>query len=373
MKVRPMRNCNITASLALLAALAPVAATGTTASFSVVAQIADSPVIGAVRNATLYGTTTAGGASDHGSLFSLTTSGTYTLLHSFTGGADGNYPNGGLVSNSASTVFGTTRGGADGYGTLWSFAARTLTTLHTFASNTDLAIPLQGPELLRAALYGSTATGAPNNNGGIFRLEPNGDYKILYNFLSGTDGHCPYSGIAVDSTGTIYGTTVGMGYGGNPTGSVWKLSQSGKLTTIYVFKDASDGEWPDQAPVLDAAGNLYGTTHMRSGASFAGAVWSISKAGRFSVLHDFNASTDGFAPNSPLVRNTNGKLYGSTSSNGPGGYGTVFQITPSGSFTVIHSFANGTDGATPTGNLAHDAAGSIYGGTQSGQVFRIVP
>jgi uncharacterized repeat protein (TIGR03803 family) len=369
-----MRNSNITGSLALLAALTPVAATGATPAFSVLAKMPSSPVIGVALNATLYGTTAGGGASSHGSLFSLTTGGTYTLLHSFSGGADGNYPNGGLVTNTASTVFGTTRSGADGYGTLWSFAGGVLTTLHSFASNTDLAIPLQGPELnAHGVLFGSAATGTANNNGGIFQLKPNGDYKILYGFLSGKDGHCPYSGIAVDKIATTYGTTIGMGYGGNPNGSVWQLSKAGKLTTIYLFQDGADGEWPDQAPVMDKAGNVYGTTHVQNGSNFAGAIWRINSTGTFTVLHDLTASTDGFAPNSPLVLNTDSKLYGSTSSGGPGGYGTVFQVTPSGKFTIMHGFANGTDGASPTGNLANDSSGAIYGGTQSGQVFKIVP
>jgi uncharacterized repeat protein (TIGR03803 family) len=369
-----MHYFNNSSALAVLAVFVPLAATATTPSFSIVATLPGSPVIGAERNATLFGTTTGGGASSHGSLFSLTTSGSYTLLYSFSGGADGNYPNGGLVTNAASTIFGTTRSGADGYGTLWSFTGGVLTTLHSFASNTDLAIPLQGPELNpNGVLFGSAASGAPNNNGGIFRLDPKGNYTILYNFLSSTDGHCPYSGIAVDKVSTVYGTTIGMGYGGNPNGSVWKLSKGDKLTTIYRFKDRVDGEWPDQAPVMDQAGNVYGTTHVQSGSNFAGAIWRISSPRDFSVLHELDASTDGFAPNSPLVLNTDGNLYGTTSSGGSGGYGTVFEITPSGTFTVLHSFTNGTDGGTPTGNLVNDASGSIYGGTQSGQVFKIVP
>jgi uncharacterized repeat protein (TIGR03803 family) len=86
-----------------------------------------------------------------------------------------------------------------------------------------------------------------------------------------------------------------------------------------------------------------------------------------------NGNTDGFAPNSPLLLNTDGKLYGTTSAGGPDNDGTVFSITKSGAFAVIHSFSNSGDGAQPTGNLVRTSTGVIYGGTAYGTVFQITP
>ena len=125
--------------------------------------------------------------------------------------------------------------------------------------------------------------------------------------------------------------------------------------------------------MLDKAGNLYGTTATGSTSNFAGALWVVDTAGAFSVLHEFVASTDGSSPSSPLLLNTDGNLYSTTSGGGAHGYGTVFKFTPSGKFTVLHSFANTGDGAVPQGGLVHDSKGAIYGGTEYGPVFKIVP
>jgi uncharacterized repeat protein (TIGR03803 family) len=249
-----------------------------------------------------------------------------------------------------------------------------MSTPHAFGASGDGVEPLQGPAIgPHAALFGTTSMGDANTNGIIFREARTNTYKQLYNFQSGPDGHCPFSGVAVSASGVIYGTTVGYGYGGNPTGSVYKFTPSGGVTTLYVFQDTNDGEWPDQAPVVDAKNNIYGTTYIQNGANFAGAIWTISASGKFSVLYDLNGATDGFGPNSPLILNTDGNFYGTTSSGGADNYGTVFSITPTGTFTLLHSFTNTGDGAQPTGNLVHDAAGAIYGGTAYGTAFKIVP
>jgi uncharacterized repeat protein (TIGR03803 family) len=356
----------------LLAALLPFAAHAAP-HFSVIATVSGGPQIGAVKDGILYGTVAYNGA---GTLFSLTTKGTYTLLHSFNAATDGSTPNARLAIVHGSDVYGTASGGGTySGGTLWEYSAKgIMSTPHAFGASGDGVEPLQGPALgLHATLLGTTSMGDDNANGIIFRESRSNTYKQLYNFQSGPDGHCPFSGVTVSASGVIYGTTVGYGYGGNPTGSVYEYTPAGVLTTLYAFLDTNDGEWPDQAPVVDAKNRIFGTTHMQSGANFAGAIWTISAAGQFSVLHDLNGTTDGFAPNSPLIVNTDGNLYGTTSSGGADNYGTVFSITPTGKFTLLHSFTNSGDGAQPTGNLVHDAAGAIYGGTAYGTVFKIVP
>ena len=341
--------------------------------FSVLTTVPDGPAIGAIRHGTLYGTTLYGG-NGNGTVFSISPANEYSLLHSFDG-TDGSAPNAMLGLDKAGEIVGTaSNGGADESGTLWKVTSdSTFTLLHSFGADTDGAHPLQGPVVDKTGtVFGTTAMGAIDTNGNVFRATTKGRYKTLYDFLSGTDGHCPFSGLARDASGTLYGTTVGLGFGGNPLGSVWKL-EGGVLTTLYAFQDGTDGEWPMQAPVLDSSGNLYGTTEYQNGALFAGAIWKIDTKGHFSVLHDFNQAKDGGEPNSPLIVDTDGKLYGTTYTGGTGGYGTVYQVTPSGHLTVEHAFTSGADGATPTGNLVHDGTGAIYGGTQSNQVFKIVP
>jgi uncharacterized repeat protein (TIGR03803 family) len=114
-----------------------------------------------------------------------------------------------------------------------------------------------------------------------------------------------------------------------------------------------------------------------AGTGYAGAVWKIDTTGKFAVFYKFTGKADGFGPNGPLVLNTDGNFYGTTESGGgttaKPGYGTLFRITPAGVFTVLHTFSGGTDGYGPTGTLAHDRAGAIYGGTSGGTVYKYVP
>jgi uncharacterized repeat protein (TIGR03803 family) len=346
------------------------------ASFKVVATIPGGPQIGAFKAGMLYGTIAYTG---NGVLFSIGANGThYTVLHNFNGSTDGSAPTPQLALGAGGSIYGTaTNGGAASLGTVWEYSPTAgMTTPHAFGTGVaqDGTFPLQG--LARGpggAFYGSTSQGAIGGSGNIFKVTQAGRYTVLYKFLSGADGHCPFSGVFMAADGTLYGTVVGRGFGGNPNGSVWKFTRAGGLQTLYIFQNANDGEWPDQAPVVDKAGNIYGTTHVQNSNNFAGAIWTISAAGQFSVLHDFVADTDGYGPNSPLLLNANGKLYGTTGAGGRHGYGTVFEITPAGAFSVIHDFANTGDGAQPTGNLVQSAGGTIYGGTAYGPVFRLVP
>jgi uncharacterized repeat protein (TIGR03803 family) len=342
------------------------------ATFSAIANIPGGPQIGAVRDGILYGTLPHSGA---GLLFKLGTNGrNYTVAHAFIAGRDGSAPNARLAIDSAGNLFGTTRnGGAYNQGTLWEYsAAHVMSTPHVFGANGDGGSPMQGPTLGgQNTIYGAASMGANGNSGNLFELVNETAYRDLYKFESAGDGHCPYSGVAV-APGAVYGTVVGYGYGGNPNGSVWQFTARWGLRTLYVFQNGNDGEWPDQAPI-DAAGNIYGTTHIHNGKSFAGAVWKIDTWGNFSVVHDLVGATDGYGPNSPLLLDKNGNLYGTSLHGGAYNLGTVYRITPSGGFSVVHTFANNSDGAEPTGNLVNDGYGMIYGGTASGTVFKIVP
>ncbi len=341
--------------------------------WSTIANIPGGPQIGAVSGTTLYGTLPNSGA---GVLFSLTEGGTYTPLHDFDAGTDGQNPNARLVLDQSGNIFGAaSNGGAAGDGTVWEYTAGALHAVHSFGvADGDGTHPFQGPTLApNGRMIDTTSQGAIGGSGNIFAVTPHDAYRVLYRFQSMGDGHCPFSGVAIGRNGALYGTTVGVGYGGNPTGSIWRFTAKAGLKTLYVFQNGADGEWPDQAPTLDSAGNLYGTTHIQNGNGFAGAIWKVTAKGVFSILHVMNAATDGYGPNSPLLLAADGLLYGTAASGGANNDGTLFSITTGGTFTTIHSFAAGADGAQPTGNLVQDAAGRIYGGTVSGPVFQFTP
>ena len=382
---RTARYCAIAFGTGLLVSAPAYAATFRT----LASGLSSSLEISAVVGTTAYGTTLNGGLGPNGgagTLFSVTSASKVTTLHKFAGATEGMQPNDMLAVDPQGNVYGTTQGGgAFGGGTIYEFTtAHALKVLHAFnAAAGDGATPYQG--LVRSsdgALYGAAAGGAISTNGSVFEVNPKGVYGSRYEFLSGGDGHCPFSSVAVDSKGYVYGTVVGNGSGGDPNGAVWKLSPTNKLTPLYVFRDKGDGEYPDQAPIVDAAGNVYGTMITKNKVEYAGAVWKIDTTGKFSIIHQFAGKADGYGPNGPLMMNTDGNLYGTTQSGGgtatKPGYGTLFRITPAGQFAVIHTFT-GADGSNPTGTLAHDASGAIYGATSGnsggtgGTVYKIKP
>jgi len=384
--MRPFRKtaryCAIGFGTGLLVSTPAYAATFTT----LATGLSNSLEISAVVGTTAYGTTLYGGKGGAGTLFAVTSWGRVVRLHNFNAATEGAQPNDMLAVDPHGNVYGTTQnGGKYGGGTIYKFTVdRTLKVLHAFDEATgDGKRPLQG--LVRSSagsLYGAAAGGAIDTNGSVFEINAAGNYITRYRFRSGGDGHCPFSGVAVDAKGFVYGTVVGAGFGGDPNGAVWKLSMQGKLTPLYLFKDGDDGQYPDQSPIIDPAGNLYGTIITKNGGQYAGAVWKIDTAGQFSIVHQFAGKADGFGPNGPLMMNTDGNLYGTTASGGGTdanpGYGTLFRITPAGQFRVIHTFT-GPDGSNPTGTLAHDATGAIYGATSGnngsigGTVYKIKP
>jgi uncharacterized repeat protein (TIGR03803 family) len=336
------------------------------------------PVVGAVTNGLIYGTDPSFGGS--GVLFTLATKGlTYTALHSFSG-SDGSTPNGRLVVI-GKTIYGTTQGGGSGgAGTVFAMAATgALTWSDAFQWGPNGAAPFDGLALApNGELYGTTSQAALSpGNGTVFVVGKGGHMGVYYKFKSLSDGHCPFTGVVFDAAGNMYGTTVGLGFGGQSQGSVWKAAPGGKPMTQAPFLNNGDGEYPEITPTVDGSGNVWGV--ITTGTT-AGAIWELTPAG-ITAIYSFTGGADGGNPDGPLLLGPDGNLYGTTSSGAAHGLGTVFMITPSGQFSTVHVFSGGADGGPATGGLAKDAAGHIFGGTAGydngggdivpGTIFRI--
>jgi uncharacterized repeat protein (TIGR03803 family) len=215
-------------------------------------------------------------------------------------------------------------------------------------------------------LYGTTNAGGTNASGTVFDVTTTGVLTTLHSFS--TDGAFPDSGLVLGSDGNFYGTTSGGSFRGQ--GTAYKLTPGGTLTTFYDFcsqANCFDGGRPQGGLVQGANGSLYGTT-TTGGAHGAGTVFAITTTGALITLYSFCAQTncaDGWIVNSALTRASNGKFYGVTTYGGANGWGTVFSITAAGTLTTLHSFVF-TDGANPFGGLVQASDGNLYGSTSGG-------
>lgn len=193
-------------------------------------------------------------------------------------------------------------------------------------------------------------------------------FSVVHSFTGSTDGANPLNGLIIDAAGNLYGTTM-AGSGGH--GVAYEISTSGKKTLLHAFA-GKDGSSPQGFLILDAAGNLYGTT-AAGGAHNVGTVFKIAGMTE-TVLYSFAGKTDGANPMSGLAIDGAGNLYGTTSAGGSRGNGTVFELSPSkvgGTWgeKVLHSFATGPDGALPVGGVSFDASGNLYGTTSAGGAY----
>jgi uncharacterized repeat protein (TIGR03803 family) len=194
-------------------------------------------------------------------------------------------------------------------------------------------------------------------------------YTTLYSFLGNPDGQNPAAGLVRDSKGNLYGTTFEGGTSNG--GTVFKLTTAGNETILSDFPAGTQAGRPDTSLVLDNAGNLYGTT--AAGGNYGqGTVYRLNRTGGLTVLYSFTGvGGDGASPLAGLVRDKVGNLYGTTVYGGAGtcsgGCGTVFKVTASGTETVLHAFTGASgDGASPMAGLVEDTAGNLYGTTWSG-------
>jgi uncharacterized repeat protein (TIGR03803 family) len=319
---------------------------------------------------------------------------TFNVIYSFTGGADGSTPYAGLTMDAVGNLYGTTLAGAAGHGTVFKLAKAgsgwTFTTLYSFAGGTDGAGPrakvIIGSD---GNLYGETFAGGGSACGGrgcgtIFTVRKvcpgpicHWTEAVLYRFTGGTDGGEPTGGLLFDRSGNLYGTTeIGgkpHGCGNIGCGTVFKMTKSGGSwteTVLYEFQGGTDGSFPNGGVIFDSYGNLYGTTCCGS-IHNAGTVFELTPGvGGWSekILYAFQGSNDGNEPDTGLIFDTAGNLYGSTIFGGSGRGGTVFELTPSGGSWTFNLLYSASGNAGPFGTLSMDATGSLYGTTcQDGQ------
>jgi uncharacterized repeat protein (TIGR03803 family) len=351
------------------------------------------PVAGLVqgRDGNFYGTTQEGGvANNDGTVFKISPSGSLTILWTFIGAGDGGQPKAGLVQGSDGNFYGTTsRGGTNSdifgsrLGTVFQLningSLTTLTTLHTFTNNPDGAEPAAGlvQGSLDGYLYGTTIQGGVAiNYGTVFRISPSGSsYAIPHSFTNNPDGGEPVAGLVQGSDGNFYGTTESGGTNGG--GTVFQLNTNGSLTILHSFNTSVDGS-PLAGLAQGADGNFYGTTY-NAGAHSGGTVFRIGPGGNYATVYSFNSNLgDGTAPFAGLVQGSDGNFYGTTKDGGSHGYGTVFRISASGSFSNLYSFTAGSDGAEPVAGLMQGSDGNFYGTTggggptDHGNVFKVI-
>jgi len=334
----------------------------------------------------VYGTASAGGDADYGTVFRLTNKGAgwvFTPLYSFQGGNDGANPRARVIVGPDGGLYGTTTEGGGsgcyqgvGCGTVFSLRPLpracttalcpwTETVLYRFTGGNDGASPTSEVIFDHAGnLYGTTYAGGRNGAGTVFQLTPSGSgwtESVLYSFSGFGGGLNPAAGLIFDSAGNLYGTTTGGGQGGN--GTVYQLTPSGlgwTEKTIYLFQGGTDGSNPQASLVLDRSGNLYGTS--------SATVYELSPSNggwAFSVIYNL---TSGIFFNSALSMDASGNLYGANGGGGDYGYGLIFKLAPSNGTwapTVLYQFTGGGDGTYPTGAVP-DAKGNLFGTTYGG-------
>jgi uncharacterized repeat protein (TIGR03803 family) len=295
------------------------------------------------QNGTLFGTTSSGGPVNGGTVFSADAkTGRQTTLYAFTFGADGGFPQSGVISDGGA-LYGTTQiGGPNGnYGTLFRIdpANDAYSLIYSFGMRTGDGAGPNGLLAARGALYGTCETGGRNNEGTVFRVNPaTGGEKVLHHFGGAADGALPMSEL-LDHNGTFFGTTfVG---GANDAGTVFAIDPAtGAERVLYSFKGKADGANP-AGGLAYLNGLLYGTA--TAGGLFngvckvnadsgCGTIFAVDPAtGKQTVLHRFSGKDDGAFPYAELTAH-GGAMYGSTQiggrARGADGNGTLFKLTP---------------------------------------------
>lgn len=334
-------------------------------------------------NGYLYGVTFRGGASGRGTVYQITPQGQLIILHSFGDGTvanDGLDPRG-LVQGKDGNFYGTTNTGPSNLGgTVFKITPQgQLTVLHNFKDGSvtnDGEGPQSGLTLgADGNFYGTTTAGGSANGGTFFRITPSGIISILHSFGDGSvtgDGSNPQSVPVQGTDGNFYGTTYGGAFG---NGNIYKMTPQGNETIIHAFTDGTvpnDGYGPQGGLIQGPDGEFYGTTEGGGPAGGYGTVFKITPQGQEAILCGFQSAISsigsGQMPQCILALGPDGNFYGTTPTGGSQNGGTIFEVTPQGVLTNLHSFNDGTvpvDGITPNTGLTLGSDGYLYGMTQA--------
>jgi uncharacterized repeat protein (TIGR03803 family) len=326
----------------------------------------------------MYGTTSAGGAYNNGTVFRITPIGILQTIYAFQGGSDGSSPQSFLIEDSSGRLYGTTSaGGAFGGGTVFRITNNTKTILHSFGSGSDGSAPLGGLVFDHAGnLYGTTSAGGANGTGTVFMLSQTGPLlreTVLYSFGTGTDGAVPYAGVTLDSAGDVLGTTSAGGTGGY--GTVFELSKAHGWaeTIVYDFQNQNDGGVPYAGLIADGLGNFYGAA-TEGGIQGGGSIFELTPAGsgwNFTAI-DSLAGWGISGTFRDLLLSSSGTLYATTHCDGQDSAGTVYQLVPgvggTWTYSLLYSFTGGTDGLYSFSNLVM-FGNRLYGTTNQGGAY----
>ncbi len=275
-----------------------------------------------------YGTTLLGGTANGGAAFKTTQGGSFTLLASFSG-TNGLNPSGGLIQASNANFYGATgSGGAYGNGTIFTLtSAGALTRLVSF-TGTNGATPMSPLiQTTNGNFYGATYQGGAANDGTVFTMTSSGSLTTLCSF-SGSNGAYPAGGLVQASDGNFYGTTSQGGSAND--GTLFRVTSSGSLTTLCSFTGvagANPGQYPQGSLIQAADGNLYGTASYGAGGNY-GTLFNVTLSGSLSTLYVFTDGTDGAHPLCTLAQGSDGNFYGTASAGGASGLGTAYKFTP---------------------------------------------
>jgi uncharacterized repeat protein (TIGR03803 family) len=324
----------------------------------------------------------ASGAKLLGTLFRISTSGTFTVLHTFCEQAhcaDGGKPGKYLAHRPNGTVYGVTmNGGVSDGGTIFSLSSSGVySQVHKFCSQAECPDGIQPVSVLfdgKGSLFGTAAAGGSHKSGTAFTIDSHGTFRVLHNFCSQAgcaDGISP-GALPLGRDGNFYGTT---GAGGKThSGTVFRMTPAGVVTTLHSFCSAAkcaDGEEPTPSLVEGPNGAFYGTTGQQ-GANSGGTIFEVTTKSGFRTLYSFCAISncrDGGTATDGIVLAKDGSFYGAAARGGLYYNGVIFHLTATGKYKVVYDFCSRHgcfDGSIPLTSPTVGSDGFLYGVTDTG-------